>query len=454
MKIKRFLPLIFAFALCSCDEKPVLNDQANEQSSSEQEQQDEITLSIKNKENFELEVESTKQLEAELKGATGTLLWTSSATEVATVDETGEVKGVSAGSSTITVSYGEYSDSVEVSVKEKEIQYAVWPEEDMKIVVMGINKTATETIPSYDKAMEITIDWQLFQNEGYFGIYCATEDPESVNEYIETLTLRGWDIDSKVEEDGFYNAFSPRGQLWLNFGYVSETKQLEIYATEGMFIHWPSSIVDEYLHKLIPETNTVIPQIEGISYTVNMPANLLAFAINIYGLTSASVNSYKVVVENAGWRVENAGTNDYLAYSPDEKVKINFYYDSYSYFNIDVFPYIPPVEGWPVDAIDAVLTAMGVTGEILPYTGPNNGFEVNEDCFPPAVYVFVDEGTQDASAAAYNQMLLDNGYEVVGTMFGEEIYGKNGDTVAYHAAYLAGACFTIEIFKLSEINPL
>lgn len=65
-----------------------------------------------------VEVGDTVQLNAALtpNGATGTITWTSSADTTATVDETGLVTGVEAGTATITASCGGYSDTCVVTV--------------------------------------------------------------------------------------------------------------------------------------------------------------------------------------------------------------------------------------------------------------------------------------------------------------------------------------------------
>lgn len=65
-----------------------------------------------------VEVGDTVQLNATLtpNGATGTITWTSSADTTATVDETGLVTGVEAGTATITASCGGYSDTCVVTV--------------------------------------------------------------------------------------------------------------------------------------------------------------------------------------------------------------------------------------------------------------------------------------------------------------------------------------------------
>lgn len=65
-----------------------------------------------------VEVEGTTQLSAMLapSGATGTVTWTSSTDEVATVDETGLVTGVATGTAQITATCGGYSDTCVVTV--------------------------------------------------------------------------------------------------------------------------------------------------------------------------------------------------------------------------------------------------------------------------------------------------------------------------------------------------
>lgn len=65
-----------------------------------------------------VEVGDTVQLNATLtpNGATGTITWTSSADTTATVDATGLVTGVEAGTATITASCGGYSDTCVVTV--------------------------------------------------------------------------------------------------------------------------------------------------------------------------------------------------------------------------------------------------------------------------------------------------------------------------------------------------
>ena len=104
-----FLLPIAAMALGACGNKEEPKDGPGQQEGGGGEQET-VSLAIKNKANFELEVEATKQLEAELKGATGDLTWSSSAVAVATVDATGKVTAVAPGEATITVKFGEKED--------------------------------------------------------------------------------------------------------------------------------------------------------------------------------------------------------------------------------------------------------------------------------------------------------------------------------------------------------
>lgn len=117
-----FLLPIAAMALGACGNKEESKDEPGQQEEGGGGggEQETVSLAIKNKANFELEVEATKQLEAELKGATGDLTWSSSAVAVATVDATGKVTAVAPGEATITVKFGEKEDSVVVTVKAKQ----------------------------------------------------------------------------------------------------------------------------------------------------------------------------------------------------------------------------------------------------------------------------------------------------------------------------------------------
>lgn len=66
-----------------------------------------------------LNLGETRQLSLEIVGIDGTPVWTSSAPDVLAVDGNGKIEGKAKGTATITVTLGEYSDSVTVTVDDK-----------------------------------------------------------------------------------------------------------------------------------------------------------------------------------------------------------------------------------------------------------------------------------------------------------------------------------------------
>lgn len=215
---------------------------------------------------------------------------------------------------------------------------------------------------------------------------------------------------------------------------------------------WPEELIAQEIAKISPAIFTKVPEFDAESFTVSYNSVAHAVAINGFGYDEEIVNTYKQKLENADWTVSNDNENGYNAISPNEDIKINFYIDdANNNFSVDVFAYVKPVDGWPEAEINnLVWEEMGVTGIVPPYEGKNNGFEINTDYFPYAIYVYVDNGTQASSAAAYNQQLVSAGYEVVGDYFGD-VYSQPGTTLGLHGVYLAGNCFTIELFDITMI---
>ena len=81
--------------------------------------------------------------------------------------------------------------------------YAVWPTEDMAIVVKGVKNGSTEVIPPFEHADKIEIEWEKFLDDGYFTIELETTKQESQNEYKTVLENAGWDF-GENDEDGYY----------------------------------------------------------------------------------------------------------------------------------------------------------------------------------------------------------------------------------------------------------
>lgn len=335
-----------------------------------------------------------------------------------------------------------------------EIKYVEWPIAAVQNLCLGLSEKMTEVIPSYDYATAIEIDTGNMEDDLYFGIYChVTSGFESENIYIKKLKENNWKVsDDKIEN--FYEAYSPKEHIWLNFAYDKAYEDLEIYVSEAPITSWPEALVAENLELLVPGTKTVIPEFKAELYVVNFYEMYGTIAINGYGVDSNIKESYKETITKLGWTVENGETSDdYNGISPAKDVQINFYYDeTRDEFNIDVQKKLPETSLWPKEDIANLISTLGLTGEVMEYKGQYSKVKIDKNYYPPAVIVYVEEGTQRTSAAAYNQMLLDNGYVLAGTMYGEEIYNYPGTTLAYHATYLTGACFTIEIFNLNVIK--
>ena len=223
--------------------------------------------------------------------------------------------------------------------------------------------------------------------------------------------------------------------------------------TQDDISNWPAQKVAEEVSKISPAITTVVPEFESSTYTVNYNSIAHAVAINGFDYPAGIVETYKQKLENSNWAVSSDDDSGYNAISPDQDIKIDFYIDTANNnFSVDVFAYVKPVMGWPEEDINRLLgEEMAVTGVVPPYEGQNNGFEINTDYFPYAIYVYVNNGTQEASAAAYNQQLLNAGYQVVGDYLGDDIYSQPGTTLGLHGVYLAGNCFTIELFDITMI---
>lgn len=224
-------------------------------------------------------------------------------------------------------------------------------------------------------------------------------------------------------------------------------------------LEWPAQQIAEYLQNIVPSgTTAVIPamtsEVEGTKVTVNPVYEISAFAINIDGLGKDSVEAYKNIAESAGWTITGGNqTGEYFAFWTDEKVKLDIYYeDQYGRLNIDVFAYSPTVEGWPYEEVAAVVSRMGLTGEVLPFAFENSGIRVDEYNFPPAIIINVEKGKELNLVEQYNQSLVNAGYKVMGQLFDEDAYGKEGETLTYRATNLTEKTVTIELIDIEYLT--
>lgn len=331
------------------------------------------------------------------------------------------------------------------------IKYADWPTADVAQLVQTVKPGCTDVVPAFTKATSIEVDSSTLAEEEYFGVYCKTEDANSENEYKAVLENSSWTV--KTEKTGiFYDAFSPNEQLWMNFGYDSNLKELNICICECPVISWPSTYINESIKAMLPTATDTIPTFTANTYVATYYPEFKRLAINGYGVDTNITSTYKTKIEGLNWTTRAGDSDDYYAVSPSKQLEINFYYNSdKDEFNVDVAVYVAPVEGWPYEEIATIVSNMGATGTVLPYTGTNKGFSTDTDYNPPIVKVATatDQEAIDG-VVSYNQALLDAGYEKSIQVYGEDTYVYPGTTLIYRATHLTSKIITIELFNLND----
>lgn len=326
--------------------------------------------------------------------------------------------------------------------------YAEWPEKEIQDLVIEVSGSETK-IPQYNFADRIEVNTDDLVTSYYFSIYCYTENEYSENEYKAILVRAGWEVENEKDEQGYYNAYDENYEVWLNFGYFEEFKDLEICVTYCTKTKWPGDYIAESIQIISPGSEVVIPEFEAYTTLATYYPLYNALAINAYGYAETIINDYKQILLDDSWNVSyNNDSQEWNAIKED--IELHFYVDdSKGEFNVDVFKYVAPVEGWPYEEIAKVVEEMGATGEVLPYTGENTGFKVDTEWYPPAIFIYCDKSQQAAGAAAYNQYLQDNGYIYAGEMYGDPLYAKPGTTLAMRALVMMDV-LEIELFKLDE----
>lgn len=311
----------------------------------------------------------------------------------------------------------------------------------------------SDTIPSFDFATSIEYDFMYMLDDGFFGIYCSTTDANSETIYKNKLIANNWTI-SKDRVDGFIEARSPKNEILMQFEYNSEINELDIYAMEVPITEWPAELVATALNELVPNTKTVIPGFECELYVVNnYIENYLTIAINGFGYAKNIVDTYKSTLVKANWTVtvSDDDSSAWLGISSYKDVQVTFYIDEeHNNFSVDIQKYIAPVSNWPTEDVAALVKSLGGTGTILPYNGEYSGVRIDTDYYPASIMVSVTGNDYATYAANYNQMLVNNGYEVIGTLYGDNMYCYPGTTICYRAVYLVGKVITIEITTIDD----
>lgn len=310
---------------------------------------------------------------------------------------------------------------------------AKWPTEEVQDLVEEV-ANSNVVLPPYKYADEIEINTDELVLKGYFSVWCYTENDKSELEYKGILTRAGWEIEPEKDQEGFYWAYDPNYEVCVNFGFFEEFSDLEICVTKCTKTKWPADEIATYVNELTPGTKTVIPKFEAYTYQVNYYSDIPALAINAVGFKDSIIEDYKRILMNNGWNVSfNELSDEWNAFSKYNDIELHFYLDA-EIFNVDVLHYEPPVENWPYEEIQEVIDYFGATGEVLPFKGEATGFKFDWSThYYPSVFIYCDSDKQVSNRDAYNQMLLDAGYEEVGELNDEPFYGYPGTTLAYRA---------------------
>ena len=329
-------------------------------------------------------------------------------------------------------------------------KYAEWPEKEIQDEVIVVSGSSVK-IPAYEKADDIEINTDDEVDNGYFSIYCYTENKKSENEYKEILLNAGWEVESEKDAQGYISAYDPNYEVWINFGYFDEYSDLEICVTLCYKTKWPAKDIADSVQLIAPGSTTVIPEFEAYTTIASYYEEFRALAINAFGYAETIENDYKQILIEASWSVSfNDDSKEWNAISPNKDIEIHFYVDDEKgNFNVDVFKYVAPVEGWPYEEIANVVEEMGATGEVPAFTGENTGFKVDTDWYPPAIFIYTDKSKQAAAAAEYNSYIQSLGFVYVGDMYGDPMYAKPGTTLAIRALVMMDV-LEIEMFKLDE----
>lgn len=329
--------------------------------------------------------------------------------------------------------------------------YAEWPTDDIQSYVKEV--TGYEVIiPSFNKAKSIEIDTENVVIDGFFAIYCYTDSAESESEYAQLLVENEWEVESEKVEN-YFNAYDKDYKVWMNFAYDPDFGDLEIYITQCTKTRWPEKEIADAIQELQPGSSTVIPKFDAYTVITNFYPNVYALAINAYGFEETIINDYKKILQKAGWSVFfNEESLEWNAISPAKDIEIHFYLDSTeTEFNVDVVAYQDPQTVWPAKEIAETVNQMGATGTVIPFSGDAKGFKVDTKYYPPVIFIYCDKDKQESYAEEYNQSLLDAGYELVGTYYGDPLYAYPETTLAYRAVVLVGV-LQIELFNLNNID--
>ena len=332
-----------------------------------------------------------------------------------------------------------------------------FPTDEIGSLIKQLNPSFDENIPEFTNFYAVDLKLYEADDVRYVQIFLKTEASNPDEIYLNSVIEAGWETDS-IKVANFYSAYSPKDMLWINFETVviDGTTELDIYVAESQSVYWPADKIKTDISNIHENILSTVPSFRAKTYVSTYYEQFNRVAINGFGVKSDIVSTYKTKLESLNWIVEETGeSGTFSAYNVNRDIQIEFYYNSSkNEFNVDVSLYVGKISSWPKEQIDALLLTMGVTGSVEPFIWENKGFSVDEEFYPPCIFIYIENGNRDGEILAkqYNDYLVRLGYVVVGQMYGEDVYSYPETTLGYRAAHLNGNVVTIELFNIEVIG--
>ena len=267
------------------------------------------------------------------------------------------------------------------------------------------------------------------------NIYKATAS--EINTFLTTTLVEdGWDVSGDASEGNAAKAFIDLdGLAPVMFSKNGNAFTILLVFDLGIIPtpYFPSeAITNAFVRLGLPAFTLTEPDGDGYTYEYRFNEDNLRYLnyqnlclddIRINNMNSTQFSNYITKIESDGWV---GGLNQYGYYHYDkhfetEKLTAHIKLAFYSQENVAMLTiyYISdadPEEGWPTLTIAALL-GHDITDVLPEYTGANSGFRLLNDYFGTAVQVMVEEGTEDAAIAIYEDILLANDYSKQGLYY-------------------------------------
>ena len=242
--------------------------------------------------------------------------------------------------------------------------------------------------------------------------------------YSAILTTAGWSVQS-VKYNGMYVAVSPDKSYMVSYIYnESAGAFLIIYSPVSIF--WDEDVIKAFFTKYngsyvdLPAFNVTgatyyFEEAETNQYFYEKgDIDLVVGFMKVYGATSQDAANYMAALKQAGFKVLTSNN----AYSATKAVegkglfRLDYsYYEKESLITFIFYIYLEPfpTTEFPQDEINELLGGY-LVDKIPDYEGETTGFQLNNDSAGTYIVVEVEQGTEEAAIAAYEETLLANGY--------------------------------------------